>query len=651
MHRLSNKTYRFDHFMLDLERGCLLCTGREVKLRPKVFDALKYLVENDNRLVTKAELIQAVWPNSFVTDDSLVQCLVELRRALGGDAQEYIKTVPRRGYIFDAVVTSDWPAGEAIYTEQVEGVRVVIEEEDDERTRNDGLIQTPPTRLLGSRALRIWRSPARIVVIALLLLTGLAIGLFYLWGSDKSKQAALNSKVNSIAVLPFKNVSGQERDESWELGLTDALITRLSNVRQINVRPSSVVFKYAGQSVDPAQAGRELKVDAVLDGSIQRQGDRVRISVQLVSIAGTTLWADKFDSKVTDFFSTQDALSGQITRALTVQLTGKVQDTLAKRNTSSEEAYQLYLRGRYWWAKNTPEGFQKAISYYNQAIAIDPDYLLAYSGLADGYALQAGLGLIPPGEGLLKAKAAAEKAVQLDDNSDAAHISLGHLRWLTWDWAEAEKEFLRAAEFDPRYPAGQLWYANYLSSLGRHEEAFAIIKRAQEQNPISIAINGCAESVHFFARKYDEAIAIGLKNLELEPNRADSIVWIALAYEQKGLYTQAVETNLRELSVRGSKPEDIEALRAVYSATGWRGYWLKRIERAREAAKYRYVSPYYVAQMYARIGENERAFEFLEKAFDDRCSELNLLKVTPVFDSLRSDSRYRGLMRRVGFPD
>jgi len=648
----SHHTYSFNDFTVDLDRRCLLRCGHEVKLRPKVFDALRYLVENNNRLVTKAELIAAVWSDSFVTDDSLVQCLVELRRALGDGAQEYIKTVPRRGYIFDAVVTGDSAAGDVFSIEQVEGVRVVIEEEDEERTRNDGQAQADTlVRPTVSRALWIRRSPARIGLAIALLLIGLTLGVLYFRGSDKSKQAAPGTKVSSIAVLPFKSVGGQERDEAWELGVPDALIARLNNIRQINIRPSSAVFRYAGQNVDPVQAARELNVDAVLDGSIQRQGERVRISVQLVNAAGETLWADIFDAKVTDFFTAQDSLSEQITRALTLHLTGREQETLAQRNTTSAEAYQLYLKGRYWWAKTTPEGVQKAIGYYNQAIANDQNYALAYTGLADGYSLQVSLNLVPPGEGLLKAKAAAEKAVQLDDNSASAHISLGHLRWLTWDWAEAEKAFLRVVELNPPYPAAHLWYANYLSSLGRHQEALAIVKTAQERNPISIAINECAEAVHFFARQYDETIAMGLKNLELEPNRAGSMYWIVLAYEQKGQYDEAVATNLKELLARGSKPEDIEALRAAYSASGWRGYWLKRIERAHEAGKHRYVSPIALAQMYTRAGNKERAFEFLEKAYTERASDLTLLKVNPIFDSLRSDSRYTGLMRRVGFSD
>ena len=651
MQTTSHNTYTFDHFTLDLARGCLLHDEDEVKLRPKVFEALRYLVENNNRLVTKAELIAAVWGDSFVTDDSLVQCLVELRRALGEDGQGYIRTVPRRGYIFDAVVAGDSAMGELVYDEQV-GVRIVIEQEDKERTTNDGPMQADPLALTaGSRAFWIWARHARIVLVIALVLTGLAIGLFYFLGSDKAKPAAPGSQVRSIAVLPFKSVGGQRSDEALELGLPDALIARLNNVGQINIRPSSAVFRYVGQDVDPLQAGRELKVDAVLDGSIQRQGEQVRISVQLVNIAGETLWAARFDAKVTDFFATQDSLSEQITRGLSLHLTGTAQNTLAQRITSSAEAYQLCLKGRYWFAKNTPDGFQKAIDYYNQAIAIDQNYVVAYSGLADAYSVQVAGSIVPPREGLAKAKAAAEKAVKMEDNSVSAHISLGHLRWLTWDWGEAEKEFLRAVEFNPPYPAAHLWYANYLSSLGRHQEALAIVKKAQEQNPISIAINECAASVHFFARQYDEAIEMGLKNLELEPNRVASVYWMAVAYEHKGLYDEAVETNLKELLLRGTKSEDVEALRAVYKESGWRGYWLKRIKRAQEAAKQRRVSPFNLAQMYARVGENERAIEFLKKAYAERDSELVLLKVHPVFDSLRSDSDYRRLMRDVGFFD
>jgi tetratricopeptide (TPR) repeat protein len=276
---------------------------------------------------------------------------------------------------------------------------------------------------------------------------------------------------------------------------------------------------------------------------------------------------------------------------------------------------------------------------------------LAYSALADAYSVQAAMGFMPPGERHLKAKAAAEKALELDDSLFQSHMSLAHLKWLTWDWDGADKAFLRAAEFNAPYPAAYLWYALYLSSLGRHQEALAIVKTGQERNPASIPVNGCALTVHFFARQYDEAIAAGLKNLELEPNDLSTLYFLAMAYEQKGMYDEAVATQLKELLARGAKPEEVEASRAVYNASGWRGYWLKRTERLTEAAKRRYVSPFDLAQMYIHIGDKERAFAFLENAYSERSDQLTRLKVDPTFDPLRSDPRYTHLMRRVGFPD
>jgi DNA-binding winged helix-turn-helix (wHTH) protein/TolB-like protein/Tfp pilus assembly protein PilF len=665
-------TYSFSDFTLDLARGSLLRDGQELKLRPKVFDALCYLVENNNRLVSKDELIKAVWPDSFVTDDSLVQCLVELRRALCDDNQAYIKTVPRRGYIFTAQVKMNPAADRVIYVEEVESLKVVIEEAnaghatlaDSSRTESacassvqalaeassiapaeiETVAAASALSTRGYLTSRIKRHKTSAAVVASILVLAIA-GILY------SSLPPAGKAIDSLAVLPFKSIDGQGREEPLELGMADALATQLSDIQQMKVRPASAAFRYAGQNVDPRQAGQELKVAAVLEGSIQRQGERVRVSAQLVYVAdGRTLWADKFDTHATDYFAMQDVLSGQITRSLTRWLTGTEQNPVAKRGTSSEAAYELQLKGRYWFGKNTADGLQKAIDYYSQAIAIDQTYALPYSGLVDAYSVQAANALKPPLESFLKAKAAAEKAVELDDGSADVHISLGHLKLLTWDWAGAEKEFQRVVEINPPYPTAHIWYSVYLTSLGRHQQALALIINAQEQNPISFPINEAAERAHFFARQYDEAIAAGMKNLELEPNRTESLYWLALAYEQKGMYDEAVAAELKILSLRGVKPEDTEVLRAAYVASGWRGYWLKRIERAREAAKHRYVSPVGLAQMYARIGDKESAFEFLRQAYSEHSDQLIRLKVDPVFDALRSDSRYMDLVRRVGFP-
>lgn len=656
----SSKTYiyEFENYCLVPAERLLLCDGQPVSLQPKIFETLLVLVENSGHLVEKDELMTRLWPDTFVEEATLARNISDLRKSLGenGNKQKYIETVSKRGYRFVAEVRQLANEKTDVEEQNHAGEIVVKEEKLVEEKRQQVEPQKTDVAVKeNSRSFRTKRKTFIFLSVATILFLGLIAALVLRSSSWFSKPGeAVNDilHVRSIAVLPFKSVVEQERDETLELGIADALITRLSNVNQINVRPSRAVFKYAGQNADTVEAGKELKVDAVLNGSIQRIGERVRITVQLVSVPdGKTLWADKFDSNLTDLFAMQDSFSEQIARSLTLKITGAEHNSLTKRGTSSEQAYQLYLKGMHWRSKTPPESYERAIEYFNQAIAIDKNYASAYAALSDCYSLQASTGILPPAENLMKARAAAERAVQLDDSLVEVHLALGHLKWLTWDWAGAEKEFRRAVELNPPYPGAHLWYATYLSSLGRHQEAFAIIEKAQQQSPMSIVINECAERTQLFARQYDETIATGLKNLELEPNRAVSMVWIALAYEMKGMHDEAISTHLKILSLKNSKSEDIEALRAAYAQKGWRGYWLKQIELNQEVAKHKYIPLFEFAEMYARIGDKERAFEFLEKAYSERADQLTLLKVHPVFDPLRSDSRYANLMRRVGFPD
>lgn len=658
----SSKTYiyEFENYRLVPSERLLLCDGQPVSLQPKIFETLLVLVEKSGHLVEKDELMTRLWPDTFVEEATLARNISDLRKSLrenGSKQQKYIETVSKRGYRFVAEVRRLSDEKTAV-EEQNHAGEIAVKDETpvEEETQQVEPQKSYVAVTERSGSLRVKRKTLIFLSVAIILFLGLITALVIRSSSWFSKPAGVVndiSHVRSIAVLPFKSVVETEgRDETLELGIADALITRLSNVNQISVRPSRAVFKYAGQNADTVEAGKELKVDAVLNGSIQRLGERIRITVQLVSVPdGKTLWADKFDSNITDLFAMQDSFSEQIARSLTLKITGAEHDSPAKRGTSSEQAYQLYLKGMHWRSKTPPESYERAIEYFNQAITIDKNYASAYAALSDCYSLQASTGILPPAESLMKARVAAERAVQLDDSLVEVHLSLGHLKWLTWDWTGAEKEFRRAVELNPPYPAAHLWYAVYLSSLGRHQEAFAIIEKAQQQSPMSIVINECAERTQLFARQYDETIATGLKNLELEPDRAVSLVWIALAYEMKGMHDEAIATHLKILSLKNIKGEDIEALRSAYAQKGWRGYWIKQIELNQKEAKQKYIPLFEFAEMYTRIGDKEHALEFLEKAYSERADQLTLLKVHPVFDPLRSDSRYRELMRRVGFTD
>jgi TolB-like protein/cytochrome c-type biogenesis protein CcmH/NrfG len=461
--------------------------------------------------------------------------------------------------------------------------------------------------------------------------------------------AAAGPALDSLAVLPFVNASANPNNEYLSDGLTESIIYSLSQVPALKVAPRNAVFRYKGKALDAQAVGRELGVRAVLTSQVMQHGDELVISVELVDVRDNhLLWGKRYPLKRADILPVQGEIAQEISDNLRLRLTGQAKQQLAKQDTDNSEAYECYLKGRYWFGKGTAEGLQKALDYYQQATALDPNYAAAHAGLADVYAVQAAAGLMPPAERLFKARDAAEKAVQLNDRLAGAHISLGHLKLLTWDWAGAEKEFRRAVDLNPPYPAAHLWYANYLSSLGRHQEAFAIVRHALAQSPISIPINGCAVRTYFFAREYDKAIAAGLKILELEPNDTDSLHFLAQAYEHKGKYDEAVATYLKGMSARGARAEEVEVLRAAYRAAGWRGFWRKSLERARAAARQRYVPPFEFAQVYARLGDRARAFEFLEKAYAEHSDQLTLLKVDPVFDPLHSDARFTDLLRRVG---
>ncbi len=343
------------------------------------------------------------------------------------------------------------------------------------------------------------------------LLAGLTVLLFYSWVSRESKQQETSTAQRSIAVLPFRPMNATHDDEYLGLGMTDALITKLSNMRRIAVRPTSAIRKYAIREQDPVMAGRELGVESVLEGSLQKSDDRIRVTVQLVNVQnGTPQWAQKFDEQFTNIFSVQDSISEQVAAALALNLTSEERKRLTKRYTDNTEAYQLYLRGWYEWNKFTSEGLKKSIDYNNQAVRLDPTYGLAYSLLAASYGVQGNIGLASPREVYPKAKWAAEKAVEFDPVLADFHAPLGPVKlFYEWDWFGAEKEFKRMIEFNPDFSHGHSLYGYYLAAMGRLDEAKAATKRAQQIEPLSLLMNTDVGEAFYFARRHDEAIEQG----------------------------------------------------------------------------------------------------------------------------------------------
>jgi tetratricopeptide (TPR) repeat protein len=426
--------------------------------------------------------------------------------------------------------------------------------------------------------------------------------------------------------------------------MADALITKLSNIRQISVRPTSAVLKFADAGrTDPVAAGRELTVDSVLEGSIQRAGDRVRVTVQLVSVRESRpLWAHSFDERLTDIFAVQDSISAQVAQALTLKLTGEEQRLLAKRYTENVEAYQSYLRGRFFWNKRNAESLDKSITYFNEAIMRDPAYALAYAGLADAHSVIGfyQFGKLPPEESYQKAKAAALKALELDDSLAEAHASLAlSVGDVDGDEAAAEREFKRAIELNPNYATAHHWYSDFLATAARPDEAMNEIKRALELDPLSLVINATLGERLYQARRYDEAIAHLRKTLEMDANFGPAHYLLGLALEQKGLYEEAISELSKARTLSGNNPWMVSALGHTLALSGKRNEAQRVLTELRELSKVRHVTPYDFAIVYQGLGQPNEVKEWLQKLRKENLGRT--LHNDPRMDALQQDARFR----------
>lgn len=595
-------------------------------MTPKQFDLLLLLVENHGRVVEKERLIEEVWPETAVEEGNLTTNIYMLRKVLGEDTngQQYIQTLPRRGYRFvGEVVSGDGQSG---VKEPVE-LRLVTRQE-----QEIVLPQKTPTRG-GWASLRAkWR-----LAVGLALVVVTAVVVFY-WISNKPKPG-----VKTIAVLPFKPLSADGRDEALELGMADTLINKLSGIRQLVVRPLDVVRKYTALDQDPLVAGRELGVDYVLTGNLQIIGDKTRANARLLSVRdGTTIWAETCDEQCISVFELQDAITVQIVAGLAIQLTGEDKKRLARRYTQSTDAYRAYLRGRYFMEKRTPEATAKSIEYLEEATRLDPNYGLAYATLANSYLSSSFQDGRTPDE----AKQAVAKALAIDDTTAEAYAALGNIRLIEREWAGAERAFIRARELNPNYQRFHLDYAHYLRLMKRFDEAVAESKRVLDIDPLSVLYNRNVALALYFARRYDDAIEQFRKTLELEPGMPTANRWMAKSYEQKGLYDQAVEACLKtpQFTVHGPAAE--AALREAYAASGWKGFWRKLLDLRKARAN---VDLYPLAEIYSRLGNKDQALATLEKAYEQHDqSTLIWLNCDPFWDNLRSDPRYADLVRRMG---
>ena len=661
----EKRLYEFGPFRLDTAEHVLLRDGEPVPLRPKEFAVLLALVGNHRHVLTKEQLLEAVWPNQFIEEGNLNRQISTLRRVLGdtSDEPQYVQTVPKVGYRFVASVREIVSRSADIMERELQSKRsdMVIErrtlsrivtEEEDETDVSKLEPGFEPVALLttGKKEKRIAQIQWLALGIAGVLLISLTLALTYSWSLRRSHERNAAPLVRSLAVLPFKPIGVGDEDEFLGLGMADALITKLSSIREINTRPTSAVRKYSAKDQDPVAAGRELGVEAVIDGSVQRVGEQVRVTVQLVSVRDRApVWAETFDEPYTNIFAVQDRISEQVAQALRLSVSSVEKQLLTKHYTENSEAYQLYLKGRYFWNKRTVEGLKKGISYFNEAVEKDPSYALAYVGLADSYSLLSDYNGLPPKEAYPQAKKAAIQALTLDEQLSEAYATLGTIKAsYDWDWPGAEMQYRRAIELNPNNETAHQWYAEYLSGMARHEEALVEIRRAKEINPLSLIVNSVEAWVLYHARQYDEAIAQAQKVIEMDPHFPEAYEYLKRCYDQKGMYREAIAARQMRRKVAGFDAKETRALREAAAATSAGVYWQKRLEQEIEESRRELNTAFDGAEIYAQLGEQDKAFLLLERAYQERYFMMMYLKVAPNLDPLRSDPRFADLLRRVG---
>ena len=645
--RQTGRTYCFGQFQLDREDRRLLCGGNAVPLTPKAFDTLLILVENAGRLVEKGELMQTVWPDTFVEEAGLTRNISVLRKVLGRDSsgRDYIETVPKLGYRFVATVTLPEIRTTEVWEKHTISQTITVQD--------DEIIETPPApsidvdkaglqhRLGLNRISRRWTIATLLAVV----LSASLLARFFLHRTSASESSA---PIRSIAVLPFKNIdSSPPEDEHEGLGFADILITRLSTIKELSVRPTSAILGFVNQNLESDIIGTQINVDAVLEGSIYHSSDKVRVTARLIKVSsGTPVWAGQFEKPSNDELRLQDEIALQVVDALLLNLSLNERKALTRRYTENASAYELYLKGRYQWNKRSAEGMAEAERLFRNAIEKDPNFALAYVGLADRLATSKAP----------EANLAVEKAIELDPNLAEAHATLGFIQMFhEWKWSEAENSLRRSIELNPGYETSHHWYATLLEIEGRNNEAIAEFQRALAINPRSHNLLADLGQAFYFAHEYDSAKDYCRKALEFYPDFHFAHWYLSDIYLQTGEYDAAVDELLRadELNFSSTAAPENQKTRAeeynakfmgIYRARGIRGFFDARLSPKNADPN----SAYNCARGYAFLGEKERALDNLEVAYTGKAFVSAFVKIDPVFDGLRSEPRYAAILRNMG---
>lgn len=619
----ASRTVRFGAFEVDLRVGELRKHGLKIKLQVKPFQVLAALLEHTGDMVTREELREKLWPgDTFVDfDHSINIAIYKLREALADSAENprFVETLDRRGYRFIAPVepieveNRPSPAPPSMAAGQPAGT------------------DAPPAAVGASPPAPLERQ------------------------IESGKVAASGASPGRImlAVLPFDNLSGSSEQDYFSDGLTEEMIAQLGRLRParlgIIARTSAMTYKHTTKTA--SQIGRELGVDYMLEGSVRRAQDRVRITAQLIQASDQThLWVETYDRKLADILDIQRDVAERVARSLALELLPGQEAVSSRASTRNPAAYEAYLRGRYYWNRRAEDEFRMALGYFQQALETDPHYARAHVGVADSYILFAAYHYLPPKVAFPRARAAAIKALEIDDRLAEAHSSLAAVSlWHEWDWQGAEKTLQRALGLDPSYAPAHYFCAHYFMAMGRYQEGIQQMTRARELDPLSLSINATLGWAYYLPRQYDRAIAELRKTLDMDPEFLYARHWLGQAYAQTGRFEEAI-TEFHKAIKQSDNPLPVLGLGHTYAIAGRKVEALQILGKLEKLSTRKYITSSYLAAIYAGLGENDQAFEWLEKAFAERALWLIYIRGEPMFDSLRADARYQDLVRRIGLP-
>jgi TolB-like protein/DNA-binding winged helix-turn-helix (wHTH) protein/Tfp pilus assembly protein PilF len=661
MRPISNslRIVRCGVFEIDLKAFELRKHGLRIKLAEQPFQILTILLEHPGEVVTRDDLRERLWPgDTFVDfDHGLNNAVMRLREALGDspESPRFIETLPRRGYRFIAPIEEiqslvrSGSSPEAVKAKPALPLELDVSAISSERPTS---AEQTTVRSYGPT----WLTFQRIALLsAAVLLFGVFSGLtvHFVRGWESGK---LNPAHNmSLVVLPLENLSGDAQQDYFADGMTDELTANLAKIRSLRVVSRSTAMAYKGTRKPLSEIARDLHVDAVVEGTVLRAGSRVRITAELVQVSTDQhLWADTYESQIGDVLSLQNRVSSAIVDEIRIKLSPEDKERLSRNPSVSPAAYEDYLKGRYYWNRRSGEGFTKAIEYFEDATRRDPQYALAYAGLADCYGIIGATiyGNVPAAEAAPKAKAAAVRALEIDPTLAEAETSLATAKFnYDWDWAGAEQGFQRALQLDPRYPTAYQRYSLYSIAMGRLEDSLDQIRKARDLDPLSISINSSLGWRLYLARQYDRSIEQLRDTQEMDRSYEWSHLILGQAYEEKGEFALALAELRKAAELSHNSPLMISALGHANARAGNREEAQRLLAQLMGQSKSQYVSPYYIAMVYLGLGKNDVAMNWLEKAYADRSNGLVFLKVEPELDPLRSNPRFISLKQKLNFPN